>query len=130
MDLHFLTILFLVACVGFAKISLNTWTHIVCQRNGILLEFYINGTFVGQYSTNTNFDSTSLSNLNQITLGMANDKTNTDPNYHMKGNLSHVKISITKRYIMSFIPQNDLTPLTDEISSTLFFNAALIYVLS
>ena len=102
-------------------LKLNKWSHIACQRNGINIEFYIDGTFAGQISCGIYYDETSLTNLYQITLGMANNQLDTSSSYHLKGKLSHVKISLGLQYNIAFIPKNDLTPLQSELNNTLFF---------
>jgi hypothetical protein len=84
-------------------VPLNTWNHIAIQKNGIYFEFYLNGTFVGQIAFNG-----TLLNFNQLTLGMKNDLSNTDTNYHFKGSISQVKITSSLVYLTSFYPNNDL----------------------
>jgi len=76
-----------------SKIPLNTWTHIVYQRNGIFLEFYINGTFI----SNVAFSSTTISNISSIILG----------NNNFNGFISQVRICQIKKYFNGFpIPYN------------------------
>jgi len=105
-------------CPGSKNIPLNSWTHIVYQRNGIFLEFYINGTFAGNLTLGTTFDSPNIYNLNQITLGHSVDQSLSINNFHLQGSISQVKISIGKKYNISFYPNNDLSY---DLSNTLFF---------
>jgi len=95
-------------------ISLNVWNHIAIQKNGIYFEFYINGTFAGQILFNG-----TLLNFNQLTLGMKNDLTNTDSNYHFKGSISQIKITNSLVYSKCFVPLDDLTPISN--TDILFF---------
>lgn len=104
-----------------AIIPLNTWTHLACQLNGMTIDFYINGLYVDKISSGVNYNSSSLNNFNQITLGMSNDLATNNSSYHMKGSLSQVKISLGNLYKMAFIPNNDLTPSVADLSNTLFF---------
>ena len=94
---------------SITTIPLNTWNHIAIQKNGIYFEFYLNGTFVGQIAFNG-----TLSNFNQLTLGMKNDLSNTDVNYHFKGSISQVKITPYLVYLTSFYPSYILSS-TDAI---------------
>jgi hypothetical protein len=104
-------------CPGSINIPLNTWTHIVYHRNGIFMDFYINGTFVGNLSIGTLFDYPNINNLNQITLGHSVGNLLSSNDYHLQGSISQLKISIGKKYSMAFIPNNDLSY---DVSNTLF----------
>lgn len=76
-----------------SKIPLNTWTHIVYQRNGIFLELYVNGTFI----SNLAFSSTTITNISSIILG----------NNNFNGFISQVRICQIKKYFNGFpIPYN------------------------
>ena len=98
---------------------INSWFHFVCQRNGIYIEFYINGTFIGKLLSNKSFDSSNLTNLNQITLGQSNNISLTSSVNHLNGSLSHTKLSIGLIYPTAFFPQNDLSP--NNMKNILFF---------
>lgn len=104
-----------------AIIQLNIWTHIACQRNGIYLEFYLNGLFVGKMTNGNYFTSTYLNNFNQLTLGMLNSQLITDSANHLKGSLSQVKISVINKYKYGFVPLNNLSPSSTELSTVLFY---------
>ena len=105
-----------IYCNSSINIALNNWTHIVYQRNGLNMEFYINGILIGTLLINTLFDNPNISNLNQIVLGHSANLPLSN-SWHLLGSISQLKISIEKKYSNNFIPNNDLSY---NISNTLF----------
>ena len=99
-------------------IPLNKWTHIVYQRNGIYMEFYINGLYSGNISLNSTLNQNNIYNLNQITLGHSTDINISSNTYQLLGNLSHFKVSTGIKYNIGFNPNNDLSL---DLNNTLFF---------
>jgi len=108
-------------CPGTINVTLNTWTHITYQRNGIYMEFYVNGTFAGQVTIDSLLDHPNMNNFNNILLGHSADQNLSTNNFHLLGSISQLKISKIKIYSTSFYPNYNLTPLSSELSNTLFF---------
>ena len=104
-------------CPGSSNIPLNTWTHIAYQRNGIFMDFYVNGTFAGNLNIGTLFNSPNISNLNQVTLGYNVSQSITSNTFKLLGSISQTKISLGNKYTMGFVPNNDLSY---DLTNTLF----------
>ena len=105
-------------CPGSSNVPLNTWSHIAYQRNGIFMDFYVNGTFAGNLNIDILFNSSNISNLNQITLGHSVNQSISGNTLHLLGSLSQVKISLGNKYTMAFVPNDNLSY---DLTNTLFF---------
>jgi len=103
-------------------ININQWYHIAIMRstNGIIT-IILNGTY---YSTYNIGSTTTSNNLTPFYLGVFNPVNRPIIVKKFVGYISQTKISNTQRYNVAsipFTPPTDLTPLSSELSNTLFY---------
>ena len=97
-----------------ASLTLNTWNHIACVRNGSTLTVFINGTSAGTSSV--------TGTLNSISSPMTVGRLGAFDGYYTSGYISNLRlVKGTAVYTSNFTPST--TPLTAISGTSLLLNS-------
>ena len=93
-----------------AKVELNTLTHIVYQRVGDFLQFYVNGVLKDTISFNQN-----LTSITNLIIGRVSDIIVTNDTYKFKGTINNIRITRAAVYSGNFTPSQTLSALPNTV---------------